>query len=277
MCCFSGRRGAVVKVEGTRIFARAAGGAEQVLVYEMKVAFREPVAMVLPLPVAPGRGDHAVRFVSLEGYTRFFDDLDMAFPSLTLGLPKSQSLLSRRVGRQSSLVVHQVGDFVASYVPGREDFERLDPRFRLAPGVLDALPQVSDWGFAVFQLATRDSRSFFAKLLGAGKPPTARVHPMALLFPRRDPSRLFFPTIHVHDGQVHPRAHFDHALYAQLSPGSSGSSSSAIPGESWVPAFQQAEQVMRIEQCRDLVLAGAPLFKQSIVGEHSNQDSYLPL
>jgi hypothetical protein len=44
---------------------------------------------------------------------------------------------------------------------------------------------------------------------------THRIHPMALTFPTRDPRRLFFPTLHVHDGQFHARARFDHKLYFQ--------------------------------------------------------------
>lgn len=39
---------------------------------------------------------------------------------------------------------------------------------------------------------------------------------MGLRFPRRDRSALYFPTGHVHDGEVHPRAQFDHTLYAQV-------------------------------------------------------------
>ncbi len=34
---------------------------------------------------------------------------------------------------------------------------------------------------------------------------------MAFEFPHRDPTRLFFPTVHVHDGRVHARAEFDRA------------------------------------------------------------------
>jgi hypothetical protein len=41
---------------------------------------------------------------------------------------------------------------------------------------------------------------------------------MAFEFERSDPERLFFPTVHVHDGQVHETAVFDHALYAQFGP-----------------------------------------------------------
>lgn len=34
-------------------------------------------------------------------------------------------------------------------------------------------------------------------------------------FPTRHPDRLFFPTLHIHDGAVKPFARFAHTLYAQ--------------------------------------------------------------
>lgn len=41
------------------------------------------------------------------------------------------------------------------------------------------------------------------------------VHPMAFRFPTRMPETLFFPTVHVHDGEYHETAAFDHTLYCQ--------------------------------------------------------------
>ncbi|HEY5937911.1 MAG TPA: hypothetical protein VIU61_24850, partial [Kofleriaceae bacterium] len=76
---------------------------------------------------------------------------------------------------------------------------RLDPRFRVPEVLFEAVPEYADYGFAVFQL-------------GAGK---MTVHPMAFTFPTRSPDRLFFPTVHVHDGRFHSTAKFDHALYYQ--------------------------------------------------------------
>jgi len=68
------------------------------------------------------------------------------------------------------------------------------------PSVLfDAVPHYADYGFAVFQLA----------------PGEVTVHPMAMTFPTRTPDKLFFPTVHVHDGRFHATAKFDHALYYQ--------------------------------------------------------------
>jgi hypothetical protein len=106
----------------------------------------------------------------------------------------------------SSLRIHDVGSFEASFVPRIEDFDRLDARFRLPGHVWDRLPTYRDYGFAVFKL--RGS--------GPGRDGTQnKVHPMAFVFPRRDPSGLFFPTVHIHDGEVHPTAEFDHMLYCQ--------------------------------------------------------------
>jgi len=95
-----------------------------------------------------------------------------------------------------------LGAFDASFVPSADDFDRLDPRFRLPSGVRDALPQYADYGFAVFKL--RDTA-------GAVK----GAHPMAFEFETRMPQALFLPTVHVHDGSLHAAARFDHIAYLQ--------------------------------------------------------------
>jgi hypothetical protein len=96
-------------------------------------------------------------------------------------------------------VVHDIGAFVASYVPSRADFARLDEQFRMPAVLFDAVPAYADYGFAVFQL----------------KPGSVTVQPMAFEFPTRAVDQLFFPTVHVHDGRFHAKAAFDHALYYQ--------------------------------------------------------------
>jgi hypothetical protein len=112
---------------------------------------------------------------------------------------------------QAKLVVHDVGAFVASYVPSPADFSRLDPRFRLPAVAFAAHPDYRDWGFAVFQLKPR-RRPFWG--FGGITPQT--VHPMAFTFPSRMPRALFYPTLHIHDGATVPaRAEFDHHLYCQ--------------------------------------------------------------
>ena len=93
----------------------------------------------------------------------------------------------------------EVGSFVASFVPTVKDFSRLDEQFRLPDGTWDKLPAYKDYGFAVFKLKKGEQK----------------VHPMAFEFPRADKTRLFFPTVHIHDGKVHDQAGFDHVLYCQ--------------------------------------------------------------
>lgn len=203
MCIFSGDE--PVRVEGTRIFGRV-DQARQCIVYSMHVAAPQDVAMILPIPVVPGSGDAATTFVDLSEHPKLFDELSSLFtPPSRFEAPLGEK--SARV--DLALAVHEVGAFVASYVPSIADFARLDPRFQLPDTVWSALPSYRDYGFAVFQL----------------KPGDARVHPMAFHFATRDPSRVFFPTVHVHDGAVHPSAAFDHELYWQGSPGPSDETS----------------------------------------------------
>ncbi|MEM7477510.1 MAG: hypothetical protein AAF483_21195, partial [Planctomycetota bacterium] len=57
----------------------------------------------------------------------------------------------------------------------------------------------ADYSFAVFQLKELQ-----------GKP-----HPMAFEFETRHGDEIFFPTVHIHDGEVHARELFDHTLYLQ--------------------------------------------------------------
>jgi hypothetical protein len=212
MCCFSRP---VPYVAGTRIFARALDDARQALVYSMSFGATDAeLAMILPLPVPPSPAEDAVSFVSLEGYDRIFTDMERAF-----GVPlveMTRSTRSRSVQAVPTLIVHDVGDFEASFVPAQADFDRLDPRFRIAPEVWAQLPQYADWGFAVFKLKQKP-RGLWARLTGRG-PEKQTVHPMAFVFPVRDPGSLFFPTVHIHDGEVHAEARFDHTLYCQPGP-----------------------------------------------------------
>lgn len=193
MCCFSQK---VEEVKNTRIFARVGEKGNQVLVYQMAIQADEEVAMVLPIPVKPGQGEKAVTFFDFQGYPGFFDDLHKGFPivqdSGTFGSPAA-------AGRSPTLAVISVGAFDASYVPGIADFTRLDERFRLPEQVWPQLPGYRDFGFAVFKL----------------KPGRSKIQPMAFSFPTARPNDVFFPTLHIHDGKIHDKEHFDHTLYCQ--------------------------------------------------------------
>ena len=194
MCLFSQT---VALVSDTHIFARVERD-RQFLAYEMKVSTPKETAMILPLPVREGSGEDALRFIDLSAYPEFFDDLDTLFyhPQAAIASLEAGDFLAAPL-----LEVHRVGEFEASYVPSLDDFSRLDPRFNLPPKTWAALPRVSDFGFAVFQLRA-----------GGARP----IHPMAFSFPTRWADTAFFPTVHVHDGEAHEQAHFDHKLYLQL-------------------------------------------------------------
>jgi hypothetical protein len=197
MCCFSGP---VRAVSQTSIFARVADDGRQLLAYAMHLEADQEVAMVLPLPVARGSGEDALSFIDLKGYPELFDHLYavMEFPAAPVFAPAPPE--SAGIVTRAPLKVQKVGDFEASFVPTVADLARLDERFRLPAGTWDRLPAYRDYGFAVFKL----------------KAGAQAVHPMAFSFPRADASSLFFPTVHIHDGQVHERAGFDHLLYCQI-------------------------------------------------------------
>ena len=230
MCIFSGR---VSSVGATRIFARFVAPGVQALVYEMRVAAPDDVAMVLPVP-AVGEA----RFVSLEAYPDLFDDLDAAFPQyLAFGVPQP-----------AALPVQDVGAYQASFVPSPADFARLDPRFRLPDAVIASVPAYADWSFCVFQLRA------------SARP--AQVHPMAFTFPTRRPDALFFPTLHVHDGALHPTARFDHTLYSQ-GVASADEASEAVGAT--VDAVRAA----------GLVDPAAPAHRRRLVGISDNRDHWV--
>jgi len=247
MCIFSG---SVQQVSRTRIFAKI-GGAHQVLAYEMRLAAATDLAMILPLPTKE-QAEGQVTFISLSDYDRFFDDLERCFPAFV-----SRSMGAVAAAGGGTLDVHRIGAFDASFVPGRDDFSRLDPRFRLAEHVWRELPAYDDYGFAVFQLRA-----------GGG-----RVHPMALSFATRDTTRLFFPTAHVHDGLVHSTAPFDHLLYAQGAVGSSP----------WAQGSRLPRDVMDFgnfliaDRTRGLVDRDLPVLRCKLSGDLLNQDQWLPL
>ena len=293
MCCFSQP---VRHVSRTRIFARPVDPVRQLLVYSMRLAADADLAMVLPIPVPPSSPEDAVRFIDMSSAPKFFDDLDLLFPE-----PKHQGFGTLRspgpaYAPQPLLVVHEVGDFEASFVPTRADFARLDPRFQLPSSVWDALPEYRDWGFCVFKLrlgaqgtaAPHEAPTpppgwpgapakpgLLDRVLGLfgnkplEPPPSALrdFHPMAFEFPRRQLTHLFFPTVHIHDGAVHPTAAFSHTLYAQ-----GASDSPALRGE-WRCSAEPAgalggASVTWLDRDR-------PVYRTTMLGDRPNKDVYL--
>lgn len=194
MCIFSQP---VISVNNTQIFARATAAGSQFLAYQMNYESRAENAMILPVPIRHPATDKSLRFVDLRGYDDFFDDLADGFPyiapSFNIGCSASFHTASK-----STLEVFEVGNYIASFVPTMLDFSRLDDRFVLPETTWSKIPQYATYGFAVFQLAA-----------GSLKP-----HPMAFEFESTS-DLLYFPTMHIHDGQVHATEEFDHVLYLQ--------------------------------------------------------------
>lgn len=250
MCCFSKP---VVSVSDTKIFARAGAEGRQFLVYSMAISARQDLAMILPLPVAPGTGEKGVEFINLKDYPNFFDDLHSGFPVfvVTASAEHSDRVMPSSAAK---LDVVQVGNFEASFVPTVKDFSRLDERFRLPTETWEKLPQYQTYGFAVFKLKSGEMH----------------MHPMAFSFPRRDPAELFFPTVHIHDGKVHERARFDHTLYCQPH-------DNDYPnfGGQWEESTTQAKNFMKVADAKGLIEADQHCYKRELRGQLVNRDTVL--
>ena len=253
MCCFSRPVGWVSQ---TRIFARTfepgVRGERQYVVYNMHITADGDVAMILPLPVAPESGEKAVEFINLENFPTFFTALNQGFPSVKY--PRPQNPDPTAGGVRSTLEVQSVGRFEASYVPRVDDFERLDARFRLPRKIWDALPQYANSGFAVFQLKS-GAKTF---------------HPMAFSFPRANEKELFFPTVHIHDGEVHANAVFDHELYTQRQPGEK------MRLTQWTESAQPAGAFMDLAKAQGLLRPELHCYRIYLGGQRKNEDIRLP-
>lgn len=253
MCCFSRP---VESVNATRIFTRGfpagAESARQYVVYSMHLEAKESLAMILPLPVAPGGKEDAVRFINLKDYADFFTAMEAGFPAPRFLSDSKSETLGAPAGR---LKVQDVGSFRASYVPSVADFSRLDPQFCLPAATWEKLPQYRTYGFAVFQL----------------KPGAKTIHPMAFSFPRAQPQDLFFPTVHIHDGQVHPVADFDHVLYCQRNSGEKPSL------RRWSESPGLAGTFVDAKKSEGIVDAGEHCYRLSMHGSLKNQDTRLAM
>ena len=250
MCCFSRP---VKSVSDTKIFARFGAKGRQFLVYSMKLDAAEPLAMVLPIPVVEGVKETDLRFINLEKYPAFFEDLKSGFPEPIM-LTNDYASVTRSATKAAPLKVIRVGSFEASFVPTAKDFSRLDERFRLPPQSFDKLKGYSKFGFAVFKL----------------KAGNQKVHPMAFEFPTSSP-RLFFPTVHIHDGEVHDKAGFDHDLYCQPT------AEHQLKLYDWAESRGAAAQFMKMELAQGVVLRDEHCYKRTLRGKLGNTDTFVEL
>lgn len=234
MCIFSGDVG---HVANTKIFA-CSFEHQHHLVYSMEIADHDDVAMVLPVPCYPSRG--AFEFVNLENHPDFFNKLKGCFPHL-------KSLRSR--GREFIPVV-DVGCYEASFVCTPNDFENLDPRFRMPPILWDKIPAYRNYSFAVFQLR---------------KGLTSTKQPMAFSYHPKNPDQLFYPTIHIHDGKLERYAEYDHELYFQ-------------PGENFTDpksGWEQGSKPVDLAEKVYFISNEQPVYRKEIKRRYLNRDIIL--
>jgi hypothetical protein len=89
---------------------------------------------------------------------------------------------------------------------------------------------------------------------------------MAFEFPRANPNQLFFPTVHIHDGKVHPEARFDHALYCQTSEGEK------LEMTQWSESALIASQFLKVDKTAGIVEADGHVYLRTIRGRYKNDD-----
>jgi hypothetical protein len=132
-----------------------------------------------------------------------------------------------------------------------KDFSRLDERFRLPTRTWDQLPEFQRFGFAVFKL----------------KSGTRKYHPMAFKFERSDATKLFFPTVHIHDGKFHMTATFDHEVYCQAP--------NALNVLNWQESRGHAGQFANIALSKGILEPKEHCYKKVLKGRLANRDIYL--
>ena len=214
----------------------------------MKFAVIEDLAMILPIPVRRNTLEKGVRFINLEKYPAFFSEMEFGFGAV----PQGAYGVGSGAGAfdAAKLKVADVGSFEASFVPKLSDFSRLDERFRLPAGTWEKLPQYENFGFAVFKLKKSHSR----------------IHPIAFEFPRANRNQIFFPTVHIHDGEVNDTAEFDHLLYAQFD------FNQGIDIVEWTESHRPVGMFMDVSRCAGLMKKNAHVYKRVIKGQHKNED-----
>jgi len=267
MCMFAGTsENNPIAVSSTRIFARIEKE-RQCIVYEMKISTKADTAMVLPIPISLIDKDDIVEFVDLTDSADIFAKIDNLFPSMALWFVMASAK------KENYIKVESVGSYEASFVKNSGDFENLDPRFSLDSETLEKLPQYKDYGFIVFKLKATDSK----------------IHPMAFWFKTRETKKLFYPTVHMHDGQIHATEHFDHIFYAQgdvadkPSHYSEGNSFSivgfrGIPMNANRTLGSQNDTLNEIsEKSFSLVGLNLPIQRERLTGESENEDIWWDL
>ncbi len=263
MCCFAQP---IDRVGSTRIFGRLSGTGTQFLAYQMEYESKTPNAMILPLPTKLPVAQDAMRFISLESYGKMFNDFQKGFPRKALPTFPLVNTRAMSAIAAEQLEVHEVGDYITSFVPNASDFDRLDEQFVIPNSTWDLIPDYRDYSFAVFQLTKLKSTP----------------HPMAFEFPTRDTEQVYFPTVHIHDGEVHDYEEFDHILYTQNPAlddvaGDYRDGNFADPATKLVRSNRIANNFVKTELTAGMVDPNLLLHRKLIVGNFPNVDQRIAI
>ena len=178
------------------LFARMVGD-RQHLVVGMRLSAPTDVALVIPLPIRRGCGDHEVQLTSL-------DDSRAFFAALATGFAPPVSARDRRDDEDEdaprTVRYAQAQPIQTSYVGSTSQLARIDENYHLPRAVLAAQPQYGDYGFLIH-------------VLPAGQ--AVRVTPLAVCGPARDPSRLYLPTLVAAGGPAPDVVLQDATIYTQ--------------------------------------------------------------
>ncbi len=190
----------VTELADINLYGRVSGD-RQCLVVALRYTAEAETALVLPLPVRKGCGAHEVRTLSMDHCGSFFASLAMGFTSGPTANRRGTSDEEEDAPKTVRFTRASVKKSV--YVPTITDFADVDWQWKLPTTTLAAHPQYGSFGFMLH-------------VLPAGT--NVRVGPVALDFPTRDPSRIFFPTLQSRGGPVPQSVMQDCVLYCQDTP-----------------------------------------------------------
>jgi len=279
-----------LNISKTHIFAGHGREDFQSIVYDLSIASSAHAAMILPLPVVIGDSSDVINFIDLSAYPDFFDDLNRVCVCEYDSFTTDFDSVCGGLEPESVLAVHQVGDYEASYVPSLADFDRLDSCFRLSDEVWKQMPDYKDYGFAVFQLKIVLSQEADSN--------DNAVHPMAFEFRARYPDRLYFPSVHVHDGAFHQSAGFMHKFFCQrdearqefkqqraLLQGFESTEELFLSKDSMLLAsgsydwfyssLDVAGNVLSLDPIESLIAPDKKIYAMTLFGEYKNQDVWM--
>jgi hypothetical protein len=102
---------------------------------------------------------------------------------------------------------------------------------------------------------------------------------MALEFRTRLIDTVFFPTVHIHDGQVHGTEQFDHVLYVQdprlQRSAKGGFAQAADPKVPLTSSLHPVGSRLDVQRAQGIVQPDAPGYRLLLRGQLPNQDTLL--